>query len=552
MSVELPENEKKLPAETTETVSEPVEERDPFASFETPEFRTKEDLAGSKKRKKTALLVSLISAFVVMATLIVLFVFVFPKETEEETQTPTVDTSVTLYDKSTSEVDCPITNATITFGETTIDFVNVDDALFVKGYEKFNMHAVNMGDLVDALSVCTLLKDLGEAEELTQYGFDKPQATVSVTFRDGTVKAYEVGDMTPDQSGCYFREKDSNRVYIQALETTAILLQPPLDYISTTVMEEPEVKAAAQGETEVVLRNMSLSGSLRKDMPFSFRLVTSADSDTYIYYSYVITEPFMKGANSSYDTALGGFTSITADRVVNVAPTAADLAEYGLTNPYSVAKFTLSARTTVTMEASDGNTVSNTTYDDLETHTVSLGNKVDTYYYARIDDNPVVYLVPADQVPFAEITYNKFADTLLFLEDISLMGEFRVTLPEKESIFKLEHDDSSMDTTKNLTVTAGDQTYDTMGFRYLVQNFMNINRYNDLTKDVSGLEKKLEIAITRREKTTPVLTATFYEVTSSQYAVVLSNGEKYQVKASDVKNAITQYENYLAGKTVLY
>ena len=119
-------------------------------------------------------------------------------------------------------------------------------------------------------------------------------------------------------------------------------------------------------------------------------------------------------------------------------------------------------------------------------------------------------------------------------------------------MFDLTHDDNSMDTSKNLTVKAGDKTYDTMDFRYLIQNFMNITRYGSLTKDVNALEQKMEIAITRREETKPVLTVKFYEISGSQYAVVLSNGEKYQVKASDVKNAITQYENYLAGKKVLY
>lgn len=551
MSIELPENEKNV-NEQTETEAVEVETAaDPFAAFENPEFRTKEDVDGSKKRKKTIILSSLIGAFAVLATLIVLLVFVFPKE-EEETPTPSIDTTVTLFDKSTSEVACPVKSATIKLKSGTIEFVNVDDKLFVKGYEKFDMHATNMGDLVNALTVCTLSKDLGDVEDFEQYGLTAPQAVVTVTYYDGSAKAFEIGDMTPDQSGCYFREKDGKRLYIQPLTTTAIYMQQPLDYVSTTVLAEPKAEAAAQGETEVVLRKMSLSGEVRKNNPFAFRLVTSEDSDTYIYYSYIITEPFTKGTNSSYDTALGAFTQIQAESVVNIAPTAADLKEYGLDTPYSVANFTLSARTTVSMETSDGNTISNTTYKDLEEHTVMVGNKNDTFYYVRIDDNPVVYLVAADNLPFAEMQYDDLADTLLFLEDIAQMSSFRVTLPEKETVFNLTHDDSSMDSSKNMTVKAGDKTYDTMDFRYLIQNFMNITRYGSLTKDVNMLEQKMEIAITRREEKTPVLTVKFYEISGSQYAVVLSNGEKYQVKASDVKNTITQYENYLAGKKVLY
>lgn len=561
MSIELPESEKTTldeleQVEEVESVEEVVSEEktsdDPFAAFENPHVRTKEDLQGNKQRKKRTIILSLIAAFVVLCTIIVLLVFVFPKQ-EEETPDITETTTITLFDKSTSAVSCPIKSATVAKKDSTpIEFVNIDDRLYVKGYENFEMHATNMGDLVDALTICVLSKDIGEVEDVTEFGLDDPQFTVTVTFYDDTTKTFEVGDMTPDQSGCYFREKDSKHIYIQPLETTSIFLQQPLDYISLTVLEQPTVKSSSEGETEVVLRYMSLSGEVRKNRPFSFRLVTSEDSDTYIYYSYIITEPFTKGANSSYDTALGAFTAIDATSVVNVAPTAADLKTYGLDKPYSVAKFTLSARTTTTMESDDGNTISKTTYKDLEEHTLMIGNKYDAYYYVRIDDNPVVYLVAADALPIAEMQYDDLADTLLFLEDISEMGSFRLTFPDKETIFNLKHDDSSMDSTKNLTVTIDGKTYDTMDFRYLVQNFMNIKRYGSLTTDVSKMTPQFEMAITRREQKTPVLSVKFYEISGSQYAVVLSNGESYQVTASDVKNAVAQYENYLAGKTVLY
>ena len=41
-------------------------------------------------------------------------------------------------------------------------------------------------------------------------------------------------------------------------------------------------------------------------------------------------------------------------------------------------------------------------------------------------------------------------------------------------------------------------------------------------------------------------------MSSNLYAAVLDNGEKYQVKASEVQNAVTQYSNLLEGKTVIH
>ena len=81
---------------------------------------------------------------------------------------------------------------------------------------------------------------------------------------------------------------------------------------------------------------------------------------------------------------------------------------------------------------------------------------------------------------------------------------------------------------------------------------MEIKRYSALTKSTDGQPLKLTLAITRSGEKKPILTIKFYEMSSNLYAAVLDNGEKYQVKASEVKNAITQYENLLNGKTVIH
>ncbi len=551
MSTEMSKDELNLEENTiakTEEISVPA---DPFAAFANPEIRTKEDLEGDKKKKKRILLISLISVFVLLAAVIVLLVFVFPKEVEETPEDTATDTSVVLFDKTNADGSNAIASAVFKSKDDTVEIVSKDGKLYAKGYEDLTAHAINIKDLQTLLTKMTALESIGTVSTLADFGLDKPQLTATITYNDGSKKVLEIGNMSPDQAGYYIREQDSMELYILDINDFAILSMDSLDYISTTVFSEPVIESSEEAETDVVLRKMTLGGTAQNGKDFSFRLVTSEDDETFIYYSYIITEPYLKGSNSAYDTDLDAFTTLTASSVIATHPTAEKLKEYGLDNPYSILTFTLAKRTSISGDDGSGNTVSVTTHDDLIEHTLRLSKANSDYYYAMIDDKPIIYLVPVADIPFATMQYDDFADTLLFLEDITQMGMFKVKSPEKETVFELEHFDNITDTAKNLVVTVGDKTYDTMDFRYLVNNFMDIKRHSALTKEVDGLPLKLEIGIYHREKNEPTLTVKFYEVSSNLYAAVLSNGEKYQVKASKVNFVIEQYENYLNGKTVL-
>ena len=524
---------------------------DPFAALENPTVRTAADLTGDRKKKKKLLIFSLGGVAAVLAVVLVLLLVVFPARNDETPSTDT-DTTITVLDKTTTSVAVAVSSATLKQTNATLEFVNQNDSLLQKGYEDLPVNSTNMKALADSLTLYKATQDLGEKESLSDFGFDTPQLSAAVTFYDGTAYAFELGDKTPDGKGYYFREKDKTHVYILNGDSASALLQTALDYVGTEVFKTPSTGTDSTN-TDVVLRNMSLSGSARRDKEFSFRLVTSADSDTFLYYDYVITAPYTKGAKSSYSSSLESFTSLTADSVVCVRPSAAQLAEYGLDDPTTVAQFTLASRTTVTdATGTTGSSTATTTYKDLEKHTIKLGKRLNNRYYTMIDDVPIVYAVITTSLPFAELQYDDFADELLFLEDIADMGSFKLTTESGETEFFLTHHPEETDNAKNLTVTAGGKTYDTTDFRYMVRNFMEVKRYSALTKSTDGKPLKLTLAITRTGETKPVLTIRFYEMSSNLYAAVLDNGEKYQVKASEVQNAVTQSSNLLEGKTVIH
>lgn len=73
------------------------------------------------------------------------------------------------------------------------------------------------------------------ASEITDpalYGLDQPKLTISVTLRDGTELAVEMGDLTPDQSGNYFRQAGYNQLYT---------VDASWGQVMTRLVEEPPI-----------------------------------------------------------------------------------------------------------------------------------------------------------------------------------------------------------------------------------------------------------------------------------------------------------------------
>ena len=360
---------------------------DPYAAFENPEIYTKKEL---KRSTKLTLVLTAVGATILLVAALVLLVFVFPYQAPVDPN-KVIDTAVVLLDKTgaqttttttsagdttqssgitflnltTNKTDL-ITSVTLKQDDGTVEIVNKDGALYVKEFEDVTVHNINMGSLISVLLRTIAIDEIGVQENLADFGLDDPTLIVTVNYSDNTQKVWHIGDLAPDQTGCYMVEAGSNHIYLLGVDQVDALMQSKFSFVSTSVFTAPDVEAASEGATEVVLREMSLSGSLRDNKEFSFRLVTSEDSDAYIYYNYIITKPFLKGANSNYDTQLDAFTYLSATTVIAVDPTEEDKKKYGFDNPYSVMEFTLSKRTTVSKTGADGNVEATTSPEDLE------------------------------------------------------------------------------------------------------------------------------------------------------------------------------------------
>ena len=138
--------------------------------------------------------------------------------------------------------------------------------LRVVAYADFTANTTKLSSLVTYLKSITatqLVKSGASEADLAGYGFGPETGTaVQVTYHDGTVYAFELGIESPGESGRYFREEGSDRVYLVSTYLGTTVDTGSLAYISPTLITAPAVNSD-DTEGSAVLRNMELTGSMR-------------------------------------------------------------------------------------------------------------------------------------------------------------------------------------------------------------------------------------------------------------------------------------------------
>ncbi len=507
------------------------------------------------------------------------------------------DSSITLHNKLLDEdgqsVDTPVKNAEILLdkkveaadessstaessaeesqdGEETADeriteelsFILAESGdLVVEKYQELPVNTSKASTLKSDLATITATKKIETDLSASDFGFDRPQAKVSVTYHDDSTYAFEIGDRAPLDAGYYFREEGSSDIYLVSISFGEAMLQEGKDYVSLSMYTKPSLNEDADSDT-VCVQEMGLSGQVRQDHPFKLRQQTNEDPD-YVMSSYVMLEPFfMRQIDDNQITTLTtNMTSLTAKSIVSVYPTEEEKAQYGFNDPYSVADLRIAVRqaettsdSSDTSDSSQSEEETPTVYYNIRNHVVTLGSKdADGNYYAMItsdgEEMPVIYLVSASAVPWAETQYGDILGTLLFLRNITNINDIVVSWGDTSYTFNLEHFPDAEESSEKLKVTVDGVVYDTENFRQLYQIMMSVKRNGEVEDEPSGTPD-MTIEIHPNDGSGEIV-ANFYKYNANNYICELNDGDRYLVTAASVSNTIKQVENYLAGKTIV-
>lgn len=454
----------------------------------------------TKKLSKSALwiIISCISVFVIMAIVIVLLLLpekqdTYDKELDEGTEihlvideggehqanvvlnekgelennsygtlveyTPSDIVKIEVENKSGSYTvlsETPVTVDEETGEETT------DTTIYtLVGFEDIELQpgsADTIANDVAALTFTSVADPVGE--NAADFGFDNPRATVRTTYSDDTSTTIIVGDSAPSQLGEYVMFGDSKTVYVVATDAVDGLLFSVLDLVSLSVNSSASTTENAEFEA------LTLKGDA-----YGTTIELRPNEDKAIDSSYVMISP-EKMYISEVEAAniTGAIRGLYAQKAVCVNPSALQLSQYGLKNPYAQLS-AIYPDTSITLKASEP--------------------KNDLVYL--IADSNIIYEIKAEYVPWIYTNLNKLLPDTVINPNFSSLTNIMVTDSSGSYDFKVttvtdtvENSEGITEEVESTTALYKDERLDEDNFYVFYQNICNMENAGTTAENGKG------------------------------------------------------------------
>lgn len=247
----------------------------------------------------------------------------FVKQSKSKKESEKVDT-VKKEDIIVSQIEKDsITTMELHNEEGTFHFYKEDDdrkLWQVKGYEDFTVKSYNIANLETFFTSLKATRDLGQVEDLEEFGLGKDAKRVKVNLADNTSKEILIGKMTAERNACYVKLADEDKVYTVYGKYGVFA-----NYGMKDFRQDPIINVdLAQGFSYFYLQ--------AKDQR-PLEIVYKPDEGTYT--THVVTRPYEKPrALNSYgfeNKIMPLVPAINIDAYVDDEPK--DLALYGLDKP---------------------------------------------------------------------------------------------------------------------------------------------------------------------------------------------------------------------------
>ena len=159
-----------------------------------------------KKKKK---LIGLLSALVVLILLTAAYFCLKNYNKEQEAESETEDTSVAV----TSIEETDITGLTYILDKEKLEFKKENDSWHYAQDKNFPVDQDKMKTLLDNFKDIKAVRDLGQLENLEDYGLEEPQNTVTVTSNNGVETVFYIGNENETTGDYYMYMNNPEHVY---------------------------------------------------------------------------------------------------------------------------------------------------------------------------------------------------------------------------------------------------------------------------------------------------------------------------------------------------
>lgn len=357
----------------------------------------------------------------------------------------------------------------------------------------------------------TKVVSTGDKDE-KDFGFDKPRATVEVTYQDNTTAKIYVGDVAPANSGVYVKFGTGKSIYLVSEDSVDSFLYDINDLISLEITEP-----ASSGDSASATK-IELSGTHYKD-----KITVVPSDDETASTNYLITSPDnYYGDDSGCSEIEGGIRGVMAKSVTYVNPGESQLKKYGLSEPYAEIK---------------------ATYPDTTINLVASKADDKGYCYIMKKGGDVIYKILSESVKWSESSLDDLRSDFFVDNELTAISKTEVKFDDKNYSFDINGKSSSVDTVvkyngKEVSTGAFQTAFDYMHSSDFLRH--------EFTRDKISGSPALTIKFTYKSDTgRSADELKFYDMGKQKYYVTVNDEQVSYL----YKSAVTKVEKLFTGVT---
>lgn len=488
-------------------------------------------------KKNTKIILGSVIGLAVLGAATLALVLTQPKDDTADSDTSS-DTSVSITDYETDDISTlTVTNES---GEYTINRL---------GKEKWGIDSIPEA-LANSSSYSNAMSSAGgmsakqvveeNATDLAKYGFDKPTATIKMTFKDNKADDVTclVGIKYEGENSWYVKTDKSNTVYLVSNSGVSFAMNDKLSYVNKSTLV-----ASYDSKNDTVNRVRVERKDLEKDIVLD-KLPEEKEkefSSTYVAYAMSSHNGIL--ADDELDQkVVYGLYGISASDVFAVSPTDEQKKQAGLDDPDCTVTM-VSNEDTVT-KLSIGSAVYNVTKNDETGEEI----KTITGYYGMLSGKDAIYVFSPDSLPWLTATpenmlYKLFLTPYIYyLDGVTIYDsdrkayDFTITGDADKSSFTYEG--KEVDSAKFKAF-----------YQYLLSAYAEQIYLDDLTGDNKFIAG---VTYDHREEGKENDVVEFYASESDRTCIIVVNGDvRYKVRQIYATRLLENLNALLSGGEIV-
>lgn len=357
-------------------------------------------------------------------------------------------------------------------------------------------------------------------ERDSEYGLDKPSATVSVIYSDNSQETMYIGNYAPDNKGLYFKSARSKNVYLVQNNMVNMFLVDKLQ------MFNKELSPALDSDYSIT--DVKISGTFDDN-----DIIIKTSDNIANFCNFVMEKPYREICDNTFTENFGkSIYGMNGTTVIAVDVTKEDIKKYRLDNPYM----------DIEVKASN----------DVKSHIILSEKDKDNNCYIMSVNGTRIYQMSTEELECYGVKYRDFFASSVIVPNMHNLVEVDIFANNKNYHYDITHkikiNEVYEEVIENEITYNGKQiSYTNMSI--FANNVAGISRIGSVPNSIEGCEEIFSIKYSfEKEETKMSDTMKLYKTSDNQIIIVLNDVIEGYTDSKYVQSVIEQTEKIFNDK----